>query len=412
MSENVMIERKLYTEWLKEFVNTDLIKAIIGLRRSGKSSLLKLFQKSILEEFTDPEHIISINFEDKDFDPIKSEDKLHEYVLSRMKDKKKYYVFIDEVQEVEGWEKCINSLRLRNTDIYITGSNSKLISSEITNLLGGRCVQCHLHTLSFSEFMDFRRSYGISSAGAGEELEEYIRTGGFPILSTGRFSDRARTEIITGINSTAILRDVINRNNIRNVPLLDMIIAFVYDNIGNAVSAKKISDFLKGQRRNADIETVHNYLRFLEEGMIIHKIQRYDIRGKRLLETFDKYYLAEHSLQYTVRGYNEKNLPGLLENIVFLELLRRGYTVSIGRLHDKEVDFVAEKGKSKVYLQVCYLLGSSDTTEREFGPLREIRDSHTKLVVTMDRFWQREDSGVRGIHLTDFLLSDRWESFP
>ena len=401
--ERPLIERRLYTEQLKSFINKPVIKVILGIRRSGKSALLELFQSDILQ-FSDQDHIISINFEDTKFDFISDYKKLDDYILSRIKDKKTYYIFLDEIQIITQWEKCINSLALRNTDIYLTGSNSNLLSSELSTLLAGRFVQFHLYTLSFREFINFRKKRGFGSHDLDDELSAYIKTGGFPVLSTSEFDFSSARKIVTDINNSCVLRDVIERNKIRNVQLLQKIITFVYDNTGNITSAKKISDFLKSQKRKADFETVYNYLQYLENALIIYKVPRYDVKGKKLLETYEKYYLAEHSLQYTVREYNAANISGILENIVYMELRRRGYTVSIGKTGEKEIDFIAEKPAGKLYVQVCYMLSDKETIEREFAPLLEVRDSYPKIIVTMDKFWQVEKDGIKGIHLKDFLL--------
>ncbi|MDR2897820.1 MAG: ATP-binding protein [Spirochaetaceae bacterium] len=402
-------DRKLYTEQLQGFINKPVIKVITGIRRCGKSALLELFQKDILH-YTDKKHIISINFEDTQFDTLTNYTELDGYIRSLMTDDNRYYIFLDEIQAVEQWERCVNSLRLKNTDIYITGSNSDLLSSELATLLSGRYVEFCLHTLSFSEFIDFRKKSGLGSDRIDDELEAYIKTGGFPILSTTELTPYSARKIVIDIQNSVVLRDVIERNNIRNVQLLQKIIAFMYDNIGNITSVKKISDFLKSQKRTADFETVYNYLHYLENALIIYKAPRYDVKGKKLLESYEKYYLADHSLQYTVREFNLSNISGILENIVYMELRRRGYTVSVGRIGgdksgEREIDFIAENPKGKVYIQVCYLLASEETIEREFAPLLEIRDNYPKLIVTMDRFWQIEKEGVKGIHLADFLLS-------
>ena len=401
--ERPLIERELYTEQLKGFVNKSLIKVITGIRRCGKSALLELFQSDILQ-IADQDHIININFEDTKFDFISDYKKLDEYILSLIKDKKKHYIFLDEIQVITQWEKCINSLMLRNTDIYLTGSNSNLLSSELSTLLAGRFVEFHLYTLSFSEFIDFRKKHGFGSEDLDGELDAYIKTGGFPILSKSEFDFSSARKIVVDINNSCILRDVIERNKIRNIQLLQKIINFVYDNVGNITSAKKISDFLKSQKRTADFETVYNYLQYLENALIIHRVPRYDVKGKKLLETYEKYYLAEHSLQYTVREYNAANISGVMENIVYMELRRRGYAVSIGKTGEKEIDFVAEKPTAKLYVQVCYLLADKETIEREFAPLLELRDNYPKIVVTMDKYWQVEKDGIKGIHLRDFLL--------
>ncbi|MDR1690565.1 MAG: ATP-binding protein [Candidatus Methanoplasma sp.] len=404
---NTNIRRDLYTKQLKEYANLPLIKVITGIRRSGKSALLELLREDILK-VTDLEHIISINFEDLEFDFISDYKKLHEYVLSQIKDDRMHYVLLDEIQNIDQWEKAVNSLRLKNTDIYITGSNSNILSSELSTFLAGRYVEFRLYTLSFAEFIDFRKTYGIGSEDIDDELDAYIRIGGFPVLSKGRFGDGTAGKVIADINNSAILRDVVQRNKIRNVQLLQKLIAFIYDNIGNITTVKSIADHFKKERRTADYETIHNYLKYLEDALIINKIQRYDIRGRRLLDTYDKYYLTEHSLQYSVREYNAKNINGILENIVCLELMRRGFSVSVGELGDKEIDFIAEKHGRKLYIQVCYLFAGKDTIEREFSPLKKISDNYPKIVVTMDEYWNVEEEGIRGMHLRDFLLSDFW----
>jgi predicted AAA+ superfamily ATPase len=364
-----MFERQDYIEQLKGFLDKPLIKVITGIRRCGKSTLLLLFQEAILDH-TDKEHIISMNFEDAAFDSISGYRELGAYISSKMTDSKRYYIFLDEIQIVEKWEKAVNALRLKNTDIYITGSNSNLLSSELSTLLAGRYVAFQLHTLSFAEFRDFRAQSALASGDDDKELEAFIETGGFPLLSANPFSKREVRQIVIDINASAVLRDVVQRNGIRNTQLLERIIAFVYDNVGSPLSIKRISDYLKSQKRNADFETVYNYIHYLENALIIYKVPRYDVKGKRLLETTEKYYLADHSLQYAVRDMRQENISGILENIVFMELVRRGYRVYVGKQDTKEIDFVAEKinGIGRLYVQVCLSFSHPETKEREFAP--------------------------------------------
>jgi predicted AAA+ superfamily ATPase len=399
-----MFDRQDYVEQLKGFMDKPLIKVITGIRRCGKSTLLMLFRDGITDH-AGPDHIIFMNFEDAAFDPIITYKELNAYISSKMTDSKRYYIFLDEIQLVEKWEKSVNSLRLLNTDIYITGSNSGLLSSELATLLAGRYVAFPLYTLSFIEFMDFRSQSGLSAGDTDKELDAYIETGGFPLLSTNAFTKREIRQILQDINSSAVLRDVVQRNGIRNTQLLEKIIAFVYDNAGNPLSLKRITDYLKSQKRTADFETVYHYIECLEKAFILYKAPRYDIKGKRLLETTEKYYLADHSLQYAVREMRRDNISGILENIVFMELVRRGYRVYVGRQENAEIDFVAEKvnAAAKLYLQVCLDFSNPETREREFAPLRAIKDHFPKMVVTLDRYWQVEDMGVRGVHLRDFL---------
>ncbi|MCL2148285.1 MAG: ATP-binding protein [Methanomassiliicoccaceae archaeon] len=387
---------------IRGFIDKPFIKVITGIRRSGKSRLLELIQKEISER-ADHSHIIEMNFEMSEFFDIKGYVELAKYVEGRLKDEKKHYVFLDEVQEVEGWEKAVNSIRLRNTDIYVTGSNSRLLDSDYSSLLGGRTISFSMHPLSFEEFVSFREARGI---GDGSDLDMYIRLGGFPSVSMFDYSMHEAMRIVTEIHNTALFRDVVRRNSVKNPQLMDRIVAFIYDNVGNLVSPSGIANYLKSQgRKGTDPETIVNYLRYLEEGFLIRRAQRYDVKGKRLLETNDKYYLADHSLQYAVRGFRADNVQGILENIVYMELVRRGYNVYVGKLGTKEVDFVAEKADGRrVYVQVCLELSTNDVYKREFGPLKEIDDSFPKYVVSMDRYAERNDEGVVGIHLKDFLL--------
>lgn len=402
------IERRVYTEKIRGFLDVEQIKILTGIRRSGKSEILKLVKKEV-SKVTDEEHIIFINFEGSEFDEITSYKELNRYVEGRMKDKKRYYIFLDEIQAVEDWEKAVNSLRMKNTDIYITGSNSKLLSGELATLIAGRYVTFEVHTLSFAEFIQFRNESGVVSAEtSADELDEYIRIGGFPLLSTCRLTHDQVRQLVADIHSSTVLKDVVKRNNVKNVPLLERIIAFVYDSVGSLVSIRKITDYMKSNGGGADFKTVSNYIGYLEAACIIRKVSRYDIKGKKLLESNDKYYLADHSLQYVVRDIRRTNLPGVLENIVYNELIRRGYNVYVGKIGTKEIDLVAEKTSidEKIYVQVCTELGSEETFEREFSPLAEIKDHHHKYVVTLDKYWGENKNGVKGIHLKEFLLKE------
>jgi len=400
----ILIDRPVYVDEIKGFIDKPFVKVIVGIRRSGKSQLLKLIQKEVLKK-TDRDHVLEMNFEKSEFFGIKSYVELAKYVEDRIKDRKKYYVFLDEVQEVDGWEKAVNSIRLMNTDIYVTGSNSKLLDTDYSSLLGGRTINFNIYPLSFKEFIRFREECGVENAPA---VDEYIRFGGFPPVSMFNYSERDARHIVTDIHNTALFRDVIKRNSVKNAQLMDKIVAFLYDNVGNLVSPSNVANYLKSQgRKGTDPETIVNYMRYLEEGFIIRRAQRYDVKGKRLLETNDKYYLTDHSLQYVVRDLRADKIQGVLENIVYMELIRRGYKVYVGKFDAREVDFVAERTDGKrIYVQVCLGFSADDVYEREFSPLKEIKDSFPKYVVSMDRYAERNDEGVVGIHLNDFLLSD------
>ena len=419
--ERETILRVGYLDRIAGFIDKPFIKIITGLRRSGKSELLKMIRDEVLKK-TDASHIIYINFEDADYDGLLSYKKLNDYIESKLTGDKTYYIFLDEIQEVDKWEKAVNSLRLRNTDIFITGSNSKIMSDELATLLGGRTLSFEIFTLSFAEFIEFRQRCGLSylnpygtvdGKGYGDpgaawdaELDAYIRTGGFPALSVNKYGESEARKIVQDINNTALVRDVIQRYAIRRPQLLDKIVSFVYDNVGNILSIASVSKYLKSQGRSSDPETIANYVKYLEDACIIKCAQRYDIKGKKLLETLNKYYLGDHSLQYAIRNIRHDKVQGILENIVYMELLRRGYTVYAGKMDgDKEIDFVVEKnGSGKVYIQVCLEFSNKETYNREFAPLASIKDNYPKYVVTMDRFWQADENGVRGIHLKDFLL--------
>lgn len=416
-----IIEREIYIEQIKDFIDKPFIKIICGLRRSGKSSILNLIMSEVLKT-SDEAHIIRINFEEIENQWIKSNDQLNEYLLSKIKDDGRYYLFLGEPQVVEGWEKSVNGFRLKNSDIYITGSNSKLLSGEFATLLGGRYVTFDIHGLSFKEFLTFRKEYGLGTADDDKELLEYITTGGFPVLSTMAFGPSAAKRIIEDINASAVLKDVIERKKLRNPELLKKLVAFVYDNVGSPVSVNSISKYLKNEKVGGDNSTISEYLGYLADAYIIHRARKYDIKGKALLESNEKLYLGEHSLQYALFGVRPGARAGIIENIVYLELKRRGYKVCTGNLKTMyrnsegkreyktlEVDFVAEKNKNKIYIQVCLEFANYETTKsREFAPLMEINDHYQKYVVTLDPMWQADENGVKGIHLKDFLLKDNY----
>ncbi|MDR0696541.1 MAG: ATP-binding protein [Christensenellaceae bacterium] len=414
---NKTIEREVYTEQIKDFINKPLIKIITGLRRSGKSYVLNLVIQEVAER-VDAEHIIRINFEDVENQWIKTNAQLNEHILSFIKDDKRYYLFLDEPQLVDGWEKSVNGFRLKNTDIYITGANSKLLSGEFATLLAGRYVTFYIHGLSLREFIKFRKAYGIGTDDESKELDDYIEIGGFPILSTMKFTPNAARRIIQDINSSAVLKDVIERKKLRNPELLKKLVAFVYENIGSSVSVSSIVKYLKDEKVGGDPSTITEYLGHLEDAFIVHSVQKFDVKGKALLKTNEKFYLGEHSLQYALFGDRPSNSGKIIENIVYLELLRRGYNVTVGNIQvvtrdengkrvtkTLEIDFVAEKYRSYIYVQVCLeFTDYTKTKVREFAPLLAINDHYPKYVVTLDHMWQADENGVKGIHLKDFLL--------
>jgi predicted AAA+ superfamily ATPase len=406
MKEKTII-RPLYLNAVSGFLDDPNVKIITGIRRSGKTELLKMIEREISARVS-ADHIIYINFEDMDFENLTTSKELNRYLKSKIIDNDKYYIFLDEIQLVADWEKTVNALRLKNTDIYITGSNSNIMSEELATLLGGRTVSFQMNTLSFAEFIDFRNQSGIGTGNVDMELNEYINIGGFPSLSVRDYSENDARKIVKDINSTALLKDVAVRHKIRQPQLLDKLVAFLYDNVGNLVSIRAIVHYLKSQGRGADPETIANYLKYLEDAFIIKTASRYDIRGKSLLQTNDKFYLGDHSLQYAIRNKRPDKVQGVLENIVFMELVRRGYNVYVGKMENKEVDFVAveQDGTRKIYIQVCLEFTNPATYDREFAPLKDIKDSYHKYVVTLDSNWRADEGGIMGIHLKDFLLRD------
>lgn len=398
---NKTIERKMYTESIKGFIDKNLIKIITGIRRCGKSEILKLLKKEVFKR-SDDDHIIFINFEDVEFDSLTNYKALNDYVLEKIKDDKKYYLFFDEIQMVDAWERAVNSLRLKNTDIYITGSNSRLLSSELATLLAGRYVQFEIKPLSFKEFIDFRN----------DNIQDYISFGGFPFVALNADNEMQAASIVKDIHASIVLKDVVSRNSVKNVPLLEKVVTFFYDNVGSPTSLRNIAEWISGGDKNkmtSNLETISSYIGYLEAAYIIQKVRPYDISGKQILLANSKYYLADHSLSYAIKDIKKVNKGGILENIVYNELVARGYQVSIGRMSsrdNREIDFIAEKSGEKLYVQACLEYTTEDTYRREFAPLKEIKDNFPKYVVSLDNYANRNDAGIIGISLKDFLLKE------
>lgn len=403
-----MIKRELYLDKIRPFINKPIIKVITGMRRTGKSAILQILKDEFIEAGIDQENIIFISFESMKYDYIENASILYKEISNLIKNDKKYYLFLDEIQEVKEWEKAINSFLVDyNIDIYITGSNSKLLSSELATYIAGRYIEIPIYPLSFKEHLQFKKELEDGEEFSLEkELYHYIRLGGFPVVHTSKYSPEDAYKIIYDIYSSIVLRDIIQRNGIRNIELLDRIVKFVFDNIGNIFSAKKIADYFKSQQRKVDINTVYNYLAMLDAAFIIQKVPRYDVKGKEILQTNEKFFLGDPSLKYAVMGYKDRDIAGILENIVYLELKRRGYNVFIGKLDDKEIDFIGERRDEKIYIQVAYKLSSEETIEREFGSLLAVKDHYPKYVVTMDEFFQDNIEGVKHIKLLDFLMEE------
>ena len=402
-----MIKRNLYLEEIKKYINKPIIKVITGMRRSGKSMILKLIQEELENTGIVKENIIYMNFESLIFMDIKDFEALHKHIIEKTSDKKgKIYILLDEIQEVKGWEKAINSFLVDlDVDIYITGSNANLLSSELATYIAGRYVEIKIYPLSFQEYIDFvSENNKENPLSLDEYFSQYMNFGGLPGIHIFNYNKEEIYQYLVDVYNSILLRDVIARNNIRDIELLERVVLYIMDNIGNTFSAKSISDFLKNQGRKLSVETIYNYLKALENAFIISKVQRYDIKGKNILETQEKYYLSDLGFRHAKLGYQSNDISGYLENIVFLELLRRKYKVNIGKQNNKEIDFVANLRGENLYLQVTYLLASEETIEREFSPLKSIKDNYSKLVLSMDNLPESNVEGIKRKKIIDFLL--------
>jgi len=406
IKSNDVIERDLYLNRLRSYIDKPLIKVITGIRRCGKSAILALLKNELISRGIDEKHILHLNFESMELAELDTAEKLYKFVRAGIKDKKRFYFLLDEIQEVERWEKAVNSFFVDlNADIYITGSNSHLLSSELATYLAGRYVEIDLYTLSFEEYLLFKRvQTGTETEDQRLEFSGFLRSGGFPVLQIADYSEETAGRVVYDIYSSIILRDVVQRNNIRDVELLERVVRYVFDNVGNKFSAGNVADYFKSQQRKIDLNTVYNYLNALEGAFIIYRVPRYDIKGKEILKTLEKYFVGDPSLIHAVMGYRDRNISGLLENIVFLELMRRGFRVFTGRSDEREIDFIATNGDKKVYVQVAFRMEAQSTIAREFSPLIEIRDHHAKYVVTMDDVWRDNIEGINHKHIADFLL--------
>ena len=403
--------RERYLSKVRPHIHKPLIKVLTGIRRSGKSALLTLIEEELITQGVTRDHIIRINFEDIAAEPLTDRHLLDRYLRETMTGTQPYYLLLDEIQEVREWEKLVNSLLVKgNTDIYLTGSNSRLLSSELSTYLAGRYVEIPVQTLSFAEYLDFTQNItGTFPENRQEAFLRYLRLGGFPLIHIAQYDETSANIVVGAVYSSVVLRDVIQRHNIRSTDLLERLIRYLFDNVGRIFSAKNISDFLKGENRSFASNTIYEYLGYLEEAFIIRKAPRYDLAGKRILKTLEKYYISDISLVNATLGYRETAVAGLLENIIYLELLSRDYRVCIGKQGEREIDFIAEKPGEKLYIQVCRTLaGSPDTLIREVTPLLAIKDQFPKYIVTLEEPWGTNQDGVRLISIAEFLLRETW----
>ena len=399
-----MILRSYYLNALKKYRDIPIVKILSGIRRSGKSTILDMLKDDLISSGIPSDHVICARYTSEEFDDDMSAKEMYQDIKKQMEDNDCYYLLLDEVQEVEGWEKVVNSfLENFNTDIYVTGSNSRLMSSEISTYLTGRYVLIPVYTLSFAEYLEFKKDSGLTSK---ELLNEYIRMGGFPIVALSNLDENSSYQIVEGIYNSVITRDIVRRHKITNIDLFNRVVKYVVENVGKTFSANSIVKFMKGEGRSLTVEAVYNYLEWLEKAYVIYRCQRYDMQGKTVLKTQEKFYLADASLKYSILGFNPKGVASMLENIVYFELLRKGYNVFIGKNESKEIDFVAVRRDERIYVQVCRNM--PEESEREVENLLEIKDNYPKYVVTLDELALGNINGVKIVHLQDFLLSNEY----
>lgn len=403
-----MIKREIYMSRIRPFINHEPVKVLTGIRRCGKSVMLELIKQELTESGVDSSRFISINFEDMRFSHLKNAYALNDEIIKRANNiDGKVYLFFDEIQEVSEWEKCVNSLRIAiDCDIYITGSNAKLLSGELATYLGGRYVEFVIYPFSFAEFADIRR--GLKTESERRCFADYIIFGGMPYLANLDYAEEPSRQYLTDVFNSVQLKDIVQRNKIRDADLLERVVSYVMMNIGTTFSASSLARFLKNEHRTVSVETILNYIKYCCDAHLFYRVKRYDIRGKQLLATNEKYYIADHGIRDAVYGGNTRDINLVLENIVCIEMLRRGYSVSVGKMGEREIDFVGERCGERLYVQVAYLLASEDTVEREFGAYADVGDNFPKYVVSMDEFDMSRE-GIRHMNICDFILADKWD---
>ena len=400
-----MINRPLYTEKIMVYTDTPFVKVLTGVRRCGKSTILKMIMEKLQNERgISEDQIVSMRFDSMEYEDMTAK-QMFEAVKAKFSENKKTYLFLDEVQEIEGWEKVVNSLASDyDVDLYVTGSNSRMMSSEISTYLTGRYVSFRIFPLSFEEYLTFRKEY-TEVKDVHAELADYIRLGGFPATHLRDYSQDEVYTIVRDIYNSTIFSDIVRKNQIRKVDQLERVVKYTFSNVGNTFSAKSISDYLKSEHRKIDNETVYSYLEKLEKAYLLYRCSRYDLQGKEILKTQEKFYLADTALRYSVLGYHPDSVASSLENVVYLELCRRGYEVNIGKTADGEVDFVAQRQGEKLYVQVTQEIRSEKTERREYDRLLEIKDNYPKYVLRTDEFAGGNYEGIKSMHVADFLLS-------
>lgn len=397
-----MIKRELYLKKIRPFMDQNIIKVLTGIRRCGKSVMLELIKEELKERGLDESRFLSVNFETKAVEYVRSVDDTDAYIKSFVENQcGKVYLFFDEVQELEHWETMVNSCMIDfDVDIYITGSNAKMLSGELATYLGGRYVEFKIYPFSFGEVLNL-----VQKQNAAEVFQTYLVRGGMPFLYQFPLDEISAKQYLNDIYSSIILKDIAERNHVRDIGQLKRVIFYLIANVGNTFSASSVMKYLKNEKRSMSTETLYNYLDYCQTSCILHLVSRENVMEKELLRSQEKIYLADHGLREAIYGNNLRDINQTLENIVYMELLRRGYTVTVGKAASKEVDFVAKDGADRIYVQVTYLLASEEMMEREFTALEMIPDNYPKYVVSMDEI-SRGRNGIKHLNIRDFLLAE------
>lgn len=404
MLKKDLIVREEYLEYIRPFMNINMVKVIVGVRRSGKSYILDMIGDELIKNGIKQDHIIYRLFTSVEVNDGYSKKDMYDEIKDKLKDSERYYLLLDEVQEVEEWEQAINSLfETQNVDIYVTGSNSKLTSENISSYLSGRYILVPTYTLSFKEYIQFKN---IKSDNLDEVYKEYARFGGFPLIAISNLDTQKAYQIVDGIYHSIITKDVMSNHPIKEIEKFNRVVKYLMDNMGKTFSANSIATYLKSQHREISVESVYNYITWLKEAFIIYECNRYDLQGKSILKTQEKYYLSDISLRFAIFGYNKKMDAFILENIIYLELKRRGYEVFVGKNGDKEIDFIAKKRDEEIQIQATVRL--QDNSNREIDNLSTIKDFNHKYVVTTNRNDIQNINGIKVIHIVDFLLMENW----
>lgn len=403
-----MIYRKVYMDKIIPFIDTPFVKILTGVRRCGKSTIMEMIRNELRKRGIAESRIISYRFDSLEYEEIDTAGKLYKEIKSRIHPGEKTYIFLDEVQEIKDWEKAVNSfLSDFNADVYVTGSNSRMMSSEIATYLTGRYVSFRIYPLSFAEYLQFRNEYSAAE-DTYKEFQRYVKMGGFPALHLQEYALDSAYTVVRDIYNSTIFTDIVKRNQIRKVDQLERVVKYIFSNVGQTFSALTLSKYLKSQNRQMDPETVYSYLSKLESAYILHRCSRYDLKGKEILKTQEKFYLADPAFRFGVLGVDENAVAGMLENIVYLELRRRGYEVFVGKLDTAEIDFAAVKQEQKIYIQISQSISSEETEKREYGNLASIMDNYPKYVLRTDVFAGEDHNGIRTMHIADFLLSEEY----